>query len=138
MNTTNFKPKFAMTCHKAQGSTFTRPFSIYEYKTMKPRMLYVAITMGRNNTQVNFCDGECYKPYTGHIYSYEYNGRFYIGATINLTKRKQEHKDGTKSGGTKFQNAIKLYEINNFKYKVLQTIKYSKILEMWELEDIYI
>jgi hypothetical protein len=42
--TTIFKPAFAMTVHKSQGSTFTRPYSIYEYKTMKHRMLYVAIT----------------------------------------------------------------------------------------------
>lgn len=136
--TTSFKPAFAMTVHKSQGSTFTRPFSIYEYKTMKPKMLYVAITRARNNKQVNFCDGECYKPYTGHIYSYEYNERFYIGSTVNLTKRKQEHKDGTKSGSTKFQNAIKLHGFDNFKYKVLQTIKYSNICELWELEDTYI
>ena len=41
-------------------------------------------------------------------------------------------------GGTRFQNAIKLHGFNKFKYKVFQTIKYSKILELWELEDIYI
>ena len=56
--TTSFKPAFAMTVHKSQGSTFTRPFSIYEYKTMKSRMLYVAITRARNNKQINFCNGE--------------------------------------------------------------------------------
>ena len=48
--TTSFKPAFAMTCHKSQGSTFTRPFSIYEYKSMKPRMLYVAIARARQQT----------------------------------------------------------------------------------------
>ena len=136
--TTSFKPAFAMTVHKSQGSTFTRPFSIYEYKTMKSRMLYVAITRARNNKQINFCNGECYKPYTGQIYSYEHNGQFYIGSTVNLTKRKQEHKDGTKSGCTKFQKAIKVHGFDNFKYKVLQTIKYSSIRELWELEDTYI
>ena len=123
--TTSFKPAFAMTVHRAQGSTFTRPFSIYEYKTMKSRMLYVAITRARNKKQINFCNGECYNPYTGHIYSYERNGQFYIGSTVNLTKRKQEHKDGTKSGSTKFQKAVKVHGFDNFKYKVLQTIKYS-------------
>ena len=101
-------------------------------------MLYVAITRARNNKQINFCNGECYKPYTGHIYSYEHSGQFYIGSTVNLTKRKQEHKDGTKSGSTKFQKAVKVYEFDNFKYKVLQTIKYSSIRELWELEDTYI
>ena len=53
-------------------------------------------------------------------------------------QRKQEHKDGTKSGSTKFQHAIKLHGFDNFKYKVLQTIQYSNICELWELEDTYI
>ena len=53
-------------------------------------------------------------------------------------KRKQDHKDGTKSGSTKFQHAIKLHGFDNFKYKVLQTIQYSNICELWELEDTYI
>ena len=136
--TASFKPAFAMTFHKAQGSTFARRFSIYEYKTMKPIMLYVAISRAKNSKLVNFCDGEWYNPYTGHIYSYEYSGRFCIGSIVNLTKRKQEHKDGTKSGSTKFQKAIKLYGFDNFKYKVLQTIKYSNISELLELEDTYI
>ena len=66
-------------------------------------MLYVDITRARSNKQIDLCNGKCYKPYTGHIYSYERSGQFYIGSTVNLTKRKQEHKDGTKSGSTKFQ-----------------------------------
>ena len=53
---------------------------------MKPRMLYVAITSARHNTLINFCDGECYKAYTGHAYSYAYNGKFYIGSTANQKK----------------------------------------------------
>ena len=68
--TTRFKPAFAMACHMAQGSTFTRPSNIYEYKTMKPRLLRFTITRARNNKQVNCCDGEWYKPYTGHIDRY--------------------------------------------------------------------
>ena len=55
-----------------------------------------------------------------------------------IKKRKQEHKYGTKSGSTKFQHAIKLHGFDNFKYKVLQTIQYSNICELWELEDTYI
>ena len=86
---------------------------------MKSRMLYVSNTRARNNKQINGCDGECYKPYTGQIYSYEYNGRFYIGPTVNLTTKKHEHNDGTQSGSTKFQSAIESHGFDNFKYKVL-------------------
>ena len=127
-----------MTIHKSQGSTFTEKYSIYEYEDMKPRMLYVALTRARNKQQIHFCNIKDYKPHTAHIYSYEFGGRYYIGSTKNLTKRKQEHRDGTKAGDTKIQKAIKAHGFDNFKYKVLETIKYSSIREVWEIEDDYI
>ena len=105
---------------------------------MKPRMLYVALTRARTKKQVNFCKIEGYTPHTGHIYSYEYNGQHYIGSTQNLKKRKDEHKNGTKSGNTKFKNAINKYGFDSFNYKVVETIKYSNIKELWGLEDTYI
>ena len=101
-------------------------------------MLYVSLTRARNKQQVNFCDIEHYKPYKGHIYSYEYKGRYYIGSAKDLVKRKQEHQNGTKSGDTKFQKAIKLYGFRHFKYNILESIYYSNIHELWELEDKYI
>ena len=135
---TSFKPRFAMTVHKSQGSTFTENYSIYEYEDMTSRMLYVALTRARDKQQINFCKIEDYKPHTGYIYCYEYSGRCYIGSTNNLSKRKQEHKEGTKSGYTKFKKAIKEYGFDNFNYKVLETIRYSNIRELWRLEDEYI
>ena len=136
--TTSFKPRYAMTCHKSQGSTFTENYSIYEYESMKPRMLYVALTRARNKQQINFCKIDNYKPHTGHIYSYEYGGKYYIGSTKDLTKRKQEHRDGKKAGDTKFQKAIRIHGFDSFKYRVVETIKYSNIRELWQLEDEYI
>ena len=136
--TTSFKPRFALTVHKSQGSTYTENYSIYEYESMKPRMLYVALTRARTKKQVNFCKIEGYTPHTGHIYSYEYHGQHYIGSTLNLKKRKDEHKNGTKSGNTKFKNAINKYGFDKFNYKVVETIKYNNIKELWGLEDAYI
>lgn len=101
--TTSFKPRFAMTVHKCQGSTFTQNYSIYEYEDMKHDMLYVALTRARNKTQVNFCNIHTYRPHTGYIYSYEFKGLFYIGSTKDLKKRKQEHKECKKAGNTKFK-----------------------------------
>ena len=43
-STTSFEPAYAMTVHKSQGTTINAKYSIYEYKTMEPRMLYVALT----------------------------------------------------------------------------------------------
>ncbi len=101
-------------------------------------MLYVAITRARNHKQVHLGDGECYTPYTGYIYSYEYNGNCYIGSTTNLTKRKLEHKDGTKAGNTKLNSAFNKYGFSNFKYRVIDTIQFSNVRELWALEDKYI
>ena len=52
--TANFKPRYAMTVHKSQGSTFTIPYSIYEYKHMKPNRLYVALTRARDQRANQF------------------------------------------------------------------------------------
>ena len=100
-------------------------------------MLYVALTRARDKQQINFCKIDDYKPHTGYIYSYEYNGMYYVGSTNNL-KRKEEHKEGLKAGNTKFQKAIKIFGFDKFNYKVEETIKYSNIRELWRLEDEYI
>ncbi len=94
--TANFKPRYAMTVHKSQGSTFTMPYSIYEYKQMKPNMLYVALTRARDKGQIKICDISNHTPYKGYIYSYERKGIYYIGSTTNLNKRKEEHMLGLK------------------------------------------
>ena len=136
--TTSFKPRFAMTVHKSQGSTFTEDYNIYEYEAMSSSMLYVALTRARNKELINFCKIEHYQPYTGYIYTYEYQGRYYAGSTTNLAKRKQEHTNGTKAGETKFKKSICEYGFDNFSYKVIETIKYNNIKELWTLEDKYI
>jgi len=46
--TMSFKPRYAMTIYKAQGSTFTDNYSIYEYEDMRSDMLYVALTRARH------------------------------------------------------------------------------------------
>ena len=105
---------------------------------MDTKMLYVAMTRSTKKAHINFCKIENYKPHTGHVYSYQYQGQYYIGSTKDLIKRKQEHKTGTKAGNTKFKKAIGLYGFDSFNYKVLETIKYSNIRELWDLEDTYI
>ena len=127
-----------MTVHKSQGSTFTNPFSIDEYKSMKSRMLYVAITRAKHNKQINFCDSECHKAYTGHVYCYEYNGKFYIGSTVNFKKENKDTKTAQNQVVLNFNTQSNYMDFDNFKYMVLQTIQYSNICELWELEDTYI
>ena len=127
-----------MTVHKSQGSTFTVPYSIYEYKQMKANMLYVALTRARDKGQINFCEISNHTPYKGYIYSYVYKGKRYIGSTANLNKRKEEHMLGVKTGFTKLKKAFIEYGYNNFVFSVLETIRYHHIKELWECEEKYI
>ena len=86
-----FKPMYAITVHKAQGATFNKPYSIYEYKRMKHYMLYVCLARTTKQEYVNFCDIQCLKPYTGYIYTYSYNNVSYIGCTTDLNNRQEKH-----------------------------------------------
>ena len=88
-----FKPMYAITAHKAQGATFNKPYSIYEYKRMRFDMLYVCLTRTSKQEYVNFCDIQYLKPYTGYIYRYSYNNVSYIGCTIDIEKPKNQHKE---------------------------------------------
>ena len=83
----------AITLHKAQGSTFNKPYNIYEYKRMQHDMLHVCLTRTYKQEYVNFCDIQCLKPYAVYIYRYPYNNVSYIGCTTDINKRKEEHKE---------------------------------------------
>ena len=130
-----FKPMYAITVHKAQGMTINQPYSIYEYKRMKHNMLYVCLTRASKQEYVNFCDIECLKPYTGYIYRYSYNNISHIGCTTDVKKRQEKHKSNSTN---KFGRAIKQYQYNNFKFEILETVKFSEIQELYDIEDTYI
>ena len=75
------------------------------------------------------------KPYTGYIYRYSYNNISYIGCTTDVKKRQEEHKSNSTN---KFGRAIKQYQYNNFKFEILETVKFSEIQELYDIEDTYI
>ena len=79
---------YAITVHEAQGATFNKPHSIYEYKRMKHDMLYVCLARTTKQEYANFCDIQCLKQYTGYIYRYSYNNVSYIGCTTDINNRK--------------------------------------------------
>ena len=137
-STASFKPRYAMIVHKSQGSTFTVPYSLYEYKHMQANMLYVALTRARDKGQINFCDISNHTPYKGYIYSYVYKGQRYVGSTTILSNRKEEHILGIKTGFTKLKKAFLEHGYINFTFSVLETIRYNNIKELWALEDEYI
>ena len=124
-----------MTVHKVQGQTIDRPYSIYEYKRMKHDMLYVALTRTKLKEYVNFCDIELLTPYVGYIYRYSHNGKSYIGSTTNIKKRKAEHEENTTH---KFGRAIREYGYKQFKFEILETIKFGERTELYDLENQYI
>ena len=133
--TNHFKPLYGITIHKVQGSTLYEPYSIYEYDRMKHDMLYVALTRTSKEEYVNFCDIKIDRPRTGYIYRYSYNNKSYIGCTTNLEKRKEYHKN---NATYKFGRAIKEIGYDNFKFEVLDKIKFSEWSELFDVEDEYI
>jgi group I intron endonuclease len=114
------------------------PYSIYEYKQMKPNMLYVALTRARDKGQIHFCDISNQTPHKGYIYCYAREGICYVGSTTNLKKRKEEHMLGVKTGYTKLKKAFTEYGYINFVFTILATIRYGNIKELWRCENQYI
>ena len=133
--TNHFKPMYAMTVHKAQGMTINRPYSIYEYNRMQHDMLYVALTRTSKKEYVNFCGIDLLKPYTGYVYRYSINGKSYIGSTVNVKKRREDHKTNTTN---KFGRAIQRYGYKQFKFEILETLQFSDTSELHDLENQYI
>jgi len=133
--TNHFKPAFALTVHKAQGATINKPYSIYEHKRMRSDMLYVSLTRTKQKEFVNFCDISLYKPYIGYIYKYSFMGKSYIGSTNDIKKRQTEHETNSTY---KFGRAIKRIGFSNFKFEILETVKYYDKADLYEIENNYI
>ena len=63
-----------------------------------------------------------YGPHVGYNYRYFYNGRSYIGSTINIKHRKEEHNTILTN---KFGNAFKHIGYNNFTFEVVDTLRFN-------------
>jgi group I intron endonuclease len=64
-----------------------------------------------------------------------YNGKSYIGSTIDIKTRKEEHKTNTTN---KFGRAIQKYGYKQFKFEILETLQFSERTELYDLENQYI
>ena len=51
MMTRLFNPAYCVTCHRYQGSTIDKSFSIYEWKKMDKKLKYTAVT---RSTKLNY------------------------------------------------------------------------------------
>jgi group I intron endonuclease len=98
-------------------------------------MLYVALTRTSKQEFVNFCDIALFKPYVGYIYRFVYNGRSYIGSTIDIKARKEEHITNTTN---KFGRAIQKYGYKQFKFEILETLQFGERTELYDVENQYI
>ena len=125
---------YAIPCHKAQGMTINHPYSIYEYQIMKHDVLYVCLTGTSKQEYVNFCDIQCLKLYTGHIYRYPYNGAPYVGCTTDIEKRKYKHINNKTN---EFGRALQKYNYENFQFEILETVQFSERQELYDIEDTY-
>ena len=98
---------------------------------MQHDMLYVALTRTSKEEYVNFCEIDFLKPYVGYIYRYSHNGKSYIGSTVNIKRRKEDHKTNTTN---KFGRAIQRYGYKQFKFEIIDTIQFSDTSELHDLE----
>jgi group I intron endonuclease len=102
---------------------------------MASDMLYVSLTRTSKKEYVNFCNISINRPRNGYIYRYSHNNISYIGCTVNVNRRKEDHKTNPT---LKFGDAIKKIGYDNFEFEILETIKFVDIKELYELEDLYI
>jgi len=82
-----------------------------------------------------FCEINVLKPYVGHIYIYSCNGKSYVGSTVDIRKRKEDHKTNTTN---KFGRAIQRYGYKQCKFEILETLQFSDRSELHDLENQYI
>ena len=115
--------------------TINRPYSIYEYNRTQHDMLYVALTRTSKKEYVNLCEINLLKPSVGYIYGYSFNGKSYIGSTVDIKRRKEDHKTNTTK---KFGRATQRYGHKQSKFEMLDTLQFSDKSELHYLENQYI
>ena len=70
-----------------------------------------------------------------YIYRYSLNGKSHIGSTVNVKKRREDHKPITTN---KFGRAIQRYGYKQFKFEVFETFQFSDTSELHDLENQYV
>ena len=68
------------------------------------------------------------------MYRYDYINISYIGATNDIEKRRQEHKE---TNTNKIGCALKQYGYDNFEFEVLETVQFNERQELYDIEDTY-
>ena len=75
------------------------------------------------------------KPYVGYIYRYSLNGKSHIGSIVNINRRKEYHETNTTN---KLGRAIQRYGYKQFQFEILESLQFSDISELHDLENQYI
>jgi ATP-dependent exoDNAse (exonuclease V) alpha subunit len=50
-----FAPSYAISCHRAQGSSISEPFGIFDWEHMDDKLKYVALSRSRKLKYINMC-----------------------------------------------------------------------------------
>jgi hypothetical protein len=124
---------YCITTHVSQGSTYNFPYSIYEYKYFVKKLLYTAMSISTNKSNIDFIDiylkSELYVGYTiitsilivGYIYTItDNNNKVYIGSTNSPDQRWEQHK--TTIYTSPLHAAMQFEGIDNFKFEVIDTV----------------
>ncbi len=133
-----FDLAYCITVHKAQGSTFDFPFSIYDYnfKGFDKKLLYTAMSRSTKKEYVNFCF-RTYSTKKGFVYKItnEDTDKIYIGSTTtSLEQRFKEHKES--NDGSPLHSDMKIY--NKWKIELVKEINFVDLQQLLISETCYI
>ena len=74
-------------------------------------------------------------PYTGNICKHSHNNVSYIGCTVDIEKGKDNH---TNNKTNKFGCVLKQHGYSNSDFGKSDTIGFSEMSELYDIEDVYI
>ena len=81
------------------------------------------------------CEINLLQPYVGYIHKYSFNGESDIGSTVDIKRRKEDHKTNTTN---QFGRATQRYGYKQFGFEILDTLQLSDTSELHDLGNQYI
>ena len=132
----HFDMAYCITTHVSQGSTYDFPFSIYEYRYFNKKLLYTAMSISTQKSNINFIDTYL-QPETGYIYKItDNNNKVYIGSSNTPEKRWVEHCRCVED--SPLHRSMKELGVDKFTFEVIDTVEYIDVETLLIKESILI
>jgi hypothetical protein len=121
-----FSPGYAFTTYKTEGQTISYPHSIYEFNRMPTKTSYTAITRTTDSKLItiknvdkmkgNLLDIIADSKNVAYIYKITDGKQIYIGSTLDMERRWEEHKEASQSGTSKLYKYIRENRMTTLKW----------------------